>query len=534
MLSRESHDLPSAASAYRKARLRHPPPGFDKWYKLAKDSGAVIIEEFWDQIYHDLQPFWALSPRQIRADAQAEDMVVSIRDGKAEASTGWFWHTIWADMLNRISRHLPDMVIPCNSMDEPRLLVPWKTINDYVKKAQRSQEMPSPDKVKNVFRGWTRENKDEAMKATESEWKGSGSLSLVRQACDPTSKLGKATAADLDEASALVPEHLQDGVVANYTLSTGLCHQPDIAVHHGALNQPLTARWGQQLVPLFGGSKLRVNNEILLPPPMPWTDDPRFAAGEGADLDWNSKEARSIWRGTANGGRHQPANWYQFHRHRFTYLTNGTKIGTLESPQERILTANFMDNATFGLQSATRNHLSHFVSSTNDVGFTDLFCDPEEAEKSCWYLDDQFAIVPGVPLSQQFQKKYLPDIDGNSFSGRYRAFLLSTSVPIKATIYQEWHDSRLVAWKHFVPMDNRFIDYYKIMEYFAGFQGSDKVEAVPGHDEAARKIAYDGKYWANKVLRKEDMLIYAYRLLLEYARISADDRESLGYVGDLV
>lgn len=130
-----------------------------------------------------------------------------------------------------------------------------------------------------------------------------------------------------------------------------------------------------------------------------------------------------------------------------------------------------------------------------------------------------------------FTAKYLPDIDGNSFSGRYLAFLKSTSLPIKATIYNEWHDSRLLAWRHFVLMDNTFIDMYGIMDYFLGYQSSGS------HDTVARKIAVQGKEWAEKVLRREDMLIYVLRLLLEYARICDDQREMLGfcrrpYVGD--
>ncbi|KAH1405016.1 hypothetical protein KXX64_009627, partial [Aspergillus fumigatus] len=106
-----------------------------------------------------------------------------------------------------------------------------------------------------------------------------------------------------------------------------------------------------------------------------------------------------------------------------------------------------------------------------------------------------------MPMNKQYDYKYLPDVDGNSFSGRYRGFLLSTSLPIKATIYDEWHDSRLIPWAHFVPMDSTFLDIYGIMEYFIGYRGS-------GHDHAARKIALNGKKWAEKVLRPEDMQIY--------------------------
>jgi hypothetical protein len=54
-----------------------------------------------------------------------------------------------------------------------------------------------------------------------------------------------------------------------------------------------------------------------------------------------------------------------------------------------------------------------------------------------------------------------------------------------------------------------------------------------GHDDPARNIAEAGKTWADKVLRKEDMLIYTYRLLLEYARVVDDKRDRLGWVSDL-
>lgn len=534
LLSKETHDLASAAEAYRKARGRHPPPAFDSWYDVAKSHDVIMVEEFWDQIYDDLRPFWALPANQIRADARADNMVVNIKGGESEANTGWFWHTIWAKMIGTVSKYLPDMVIPCNAMDEPRLLVPWEAINDYMQKEQQSRRLTATADATDVYHNWHKDDEDESVEETNVDWKDSSSMSLIREACHPDSSTRTSIGVSDGLENGTVPEHMRDGFVANYTLSTSLCHQSDLAMYHGAINQPLTASWSQKLIPLFGGSKMGVNNEILLPAPMPWSEDERFNAEEGSGIDWDSKEKQAIWRGTATGGRHHPTNWHQFHRHRFVYLTNGTKLRTTtDNPHDKILTSNFMHAASSPLARATQDHLAEYVSYTNDVGFTDLFCDELSENGSCWYLDKDYAVLPGIPMSQQFNYKYLPDIDGNSFSGRYRAFLLSTSLPIKATIYREWHDSRLMAWKHFVPMDNRFTDYYGILEYFHGFEGLGDGEAVPGHDEAAKKIAYDGKDWAGKVLRKEDMQIYVFRLLLEYARVCDDNRNNLGFVGDL-
>lgn len=76
------------------------------------------------------------------------------------------------------------------------------------------------------------------------------------------------------------------------------------------------------------------------------------------------------------------------------------------------------------------------------------------------------------------------------------------------------------------------MDFWGIMEYFIGYKG--KHVDVPDHDDKAEKIALAGQEWANKVLRTEDMQIYVLRLLLEYARLSDERRDKMGYVGDLL
>lgn len=47
-------------------------------------------------------------------------------------------------------------------------------------------------------------------------------------------------------------------------------------------------------------------------------------------------------------------------------------------------------------------------------------------------------------------------------------------------------------------------------------------------------MALDGKAWAEKVLRHEDMQIYTYQLSLEDARISDGNRGILGVAEDLL
>jgi hypothetical protein len=55
-----------------------------------------------------------------------------------------------------------------------------------------------------------------------------------------------------------------------------------------------------------------------------------------------------------------------------------------------------------------------------------------------------------------------------------------------------------------------------------------------GHDEEAETIALDGQAWATAVLRVEDMALYTWRLLLEYARVMDDNRDQLAFVDDIL
>lgn len=358
--------------------------------------------------------------------------------------------------------------------------------------------------------------------------------------CEPDSPTRKAEVmTNWDHAPTFSPsfaeQHMYHGYVSNYTMSTDICHQPDLQGLNGMFIEPLTVAATKTLFPMFGGSKLSINNEILLPAPMYWNEEERFTAGGDKGVEWSKKIDGVVWRGVATGGRNRANNWRAFQRHRFVAMNNGTKIKRAEDWTE--LPANFeLPSASYDLAAqrpisdkTARTHLGDWVDSWADVAFVDLMCVEEEPNGQCHYTSPYFSVEEGIKLADQFNWKYLPDIDGNSFSGRYLGFLRSTSLPIKATVYREWHDSRLIAWKHFVPMDNRYGDWFGIMEYFLG-HGDER----PAHDAEAERIASDGKEWADRVLRREDMQIYVLRLLLEYARVSDPRREKMGWVQDLL
>ena len=151
LMKKETHDLKTAAKVYRERRGRHPPPGFDDWFKFAQDNGAVIVEDFFDQIYHDLNPFWGLSPATMRKEGWDHEMTINIRDRKASAGSDWFWTQIWLNLTQTIEHLLPDMDIALNAMDEPRVVAPWEKINEYMEIERKERAMPPAAEVVSVF-----------------------------------------------------------------------------------------------------------------------------------------------------------------------------------------------------------------------------------------------------------------------------------------------------------------------------------------------------------------------------------------------
>ena len=181
LMKKESHDLNTAAAEYRKRRGRHPPPGFDKWYEFARQNGAVMVEDFFDQIYHDLGPFWGLPPATLRKESWDYDMVINIRNNNASAESSWFWTQIWLNMTQTIEHLLPDMDIPLNAMDEPRILVPWEQINKYMELERKSRKMPPAKDVISEFQRRPEPGKGDLDTETrKKDWEESSTYATLR------------------------------------------------------------------------------------------------------------------------------------------------------------------------------------------------------------------------------------------------------------------------------------------------------------------------------------------------------------------
>lgn len=538
LLSKQTKNVHDAANAYRERRGRQPPPGFDAWFKFARGNSALIIEDFFDRIYDDLNPFWGVPAKQIREQANSFPHRISVRDGNVTWRTDIDerpWLNLWTDMLQSVAEHLPDVDLAINVMDESRIVVPWEEIDGYMTRERENRRIVPEEELKTTFENLKDLDKSPA-EPFDAQFASEGAYwDMAVVGCHPESPARKA---EIDSDFTKPPPPMGDqpagsnqGYVQNWTLATSPCENPKLQGLHGTFVAPISIANTKRFFPLFGGSKLPMNNEILLPPAMYWTEDPFYSGGKSHGRSWRHKKNQLVWRGAASGGRNTADNWTRFQRHRFVSMVNATNIRQLEeSPLQRLANFDLPNNGTYELAAqmygAGDTAFSDWVNSWADAAVVHLLCFPNsETAPHCPYTDPYFSVAKTMPMQEQYNYKYLPDIDGNSFSGRYRGFLGSTSLPIKATIYQEWHDSRLMPWAHFVPMDNTFVDIFGLMEYFLG----NKFVQMEGRDDVARIIAEDGKEWAEKVLRKEDMSVYVLRLLLEYARLCDDDRERMGW-----
>ncbi|KAK5674694.1 hypothetical protein LTS10_012695 [Elasticomyces elasticus] len=535
LLAKETHNVHDAAQAYRLRRGRQPPPYFDKWFAFAQNHSALMVEDFFDQIYTDLNPFWGVPAKRIREQANAFLHRISVRDGKTTQRTDIDerpWLNLWEDMVGSVAEWLPDVDLPINVMDESRVVVPWEEVDGYMQKELTSRKEVDASQLKTDY-GNLKALDEKGVPAFEPVFDGMGPYwPLAVVGCPPESPARKAyIEADFSTAPPLTggfPDGSYKGYMQNWTLAKSPCDNSALQGLHGTFVEPISIATTKTFFPLFGGSKLPMNNEILLPPAMYWTDDPFYSGGKEHGQPWDKKKDGLIWRGAASGGRNKAENWKRFQRHRFVSMVNSTSVGLAVSsgaaPPNFVLPS---DNPYDLAASPSDPAFADWLATWSDAAVVHLLCFPEDPadRQRCSYTDPYFSVARAMPMKEQYAFKYLPDIDGNSFSGRYRAFLYSTSLPIKATIYQEWHDSRLVPWKHFVPIDNGFADIYGVMEYFLG----NEEKGVGGHDRQAREIAMGGKAWAEKVLRREDMQIYTFRLLLEYARLCDEDRDRMGW-----
>ncbi|KAK8183043.1 glycosyl transferase family 90-domain-containing protein [Phyllosticta capitalensis] len=478
MLWRQSANITVATDEYKRRYGRSPPPGFDRWFDFARSQNSPIIDEF-DMIHSMMEPFWKVNPERLRANvdtATSGDNVLSLklRDGHFSAGSSHWLTTDFAGLLSSVAHDIPDFDAVFNPYDEPRVLM-------------SSSEMDS--------------NADESEKV---EWydggRKSGNFEKMTAECDGRKMFQHTCRADVEDFG--MP------FVHDISAAKDVCQHPEYRDQHGFLEQPDTLRVTTNAVPMFTQSKPSTFDDLLLPAPIYRRFYREHMYDESQDVPWEEKHPTLYWAGSTTGSRQNDVtDWKKAHRQRFVakaqHLQNSTQT--------------FLTEAEPGVWKAFNS--TDVLSKLYDARFTAVIqCD----SAACNSEKDYFHPSDRVQPSESLRSRFLFDLDGNAYSGRFYVLLRSHSAVLKQTIFQEWHDERLFPWVHYVPVSMSMDELPETMRFLAL---TDRGDAI------AQRVAEQGREWRMKALREEDQIVYMYRLLLEYSRVLRDDRDDLMCTG---
>lgn len=186
-------------------------------------------------------------------------------------------------------------------------------------------------------------------------------------------------------------------------------------------------------------------------------------------VPWEKKKPILYWRGSTTGGSYWHGSYHNFPRFRFLKMVK-------QHPD-------LLDGAFTGMRNCGAE------------------CPEAEIRK-------EYGILSNVASKEEeFNYRFLFDVDGNTFSGRFLRQLRGDSLVFKSTIFTEFFEDWLKPYEHFIPV---LPDLSDIVE---------RVQWALKNDKEARRIQKMGKEFSNRVITDDQNDCYYYLVLLEYARL---------------
>ncbi|THX18333.1 hypothetical protein D6D13_00468 [Aureobasidium pullulans] len=472
-LSRQSKTPEEAVIEYRRRYQREPPAGFDEWAKLALRKGLVLIDEF-DGMTRAFDPFLKLDPsiltKVLAATPRDLDELVEVKIKNTEITWttdrggsyfGEYLHS-WLTADTEYASILPNTTILINTYDEPKTVMPVEMLVDGIQEADYEAKIEV--------------------------------VSLGRQ--DPWSNVTLSCAESSPARGNTYSTKQPLQFVSNLTESQDLCTHRKFGEQYALLNSPETLRLIHAPLPVWSQAIPSSFQDIFFPSPYyekHWGD-------YNAKLDsaWDEKHTSIYWAGATTGGHNTASNWRNMQRQRMVLntmpSTSPHNITLLEQSKYKKSWKQVEANST-----SLQNLMNIFIGNVGQ-------CE----EPTCSEMKHAFAEKGDLKMSASYAHKYVLDIDGNGFSGRYYRLLRSHSAVVKQTILKEWHDDWLMPWVHFIPLSLEGNEIWEMMRFLGTTERGEEVGA---------DIAKTSSEWAGKVLRRVDMELVVLRLVLEYARL---------------
>ncbi|KAI1081914.1 glycosyltransferase family 90 protein [Whalleya microplaca] len=528
---------PAVAEYKDRHHGRDPPRNFDKWFEFAQQRKSVVIDRF-DQIENDILPFWGMKQQKIRDGFEIlKDLpdigIIKITDGKAyhNEPSDPLQKVILDEAVSMIStfvEHLPTMSIAINLQERPRVLVPWNEVHRLTLTGSKTRFKLLPNHPRKrqedgsvPLAGNSNDALKTPLKPTVRPYVSAKKFrQLQALACPP----GSATRAGVhwdvrDFCSSCVAPHSQGQFLQDWDMSLNPCHQPDIFNLHDFHTTPHRYELYQDLLPLFSRSKTGGFNDILMPLARPDIDQ------EPETQAFNEKKNIIHWQGDLKDSKATTQqSFHGGHRNRLIHFTNNAST----ADEVSMLLGIYVNK-----QEKFQFEETRVREANGPLPFETSFTNIEACDDAdCQLLHQEFGLrEPGTALENRYVM-LLDSADGPP--PNLLRMLRSNSVPVLSSIFREWYTERLMPWVHFVPIDVRYHALHSTLSYFIGMKGRGSVNGreplTEPRTEDAQWIAEEGRKWAEKTLRREDMEVYLFRLLLEWGRVIDDNRDNLGFV----
>ncbi|KAH8891960.1 hypothetical protein GQ53DRAFT_781659 [Thozetella sp. PMI_491] len=473
LVSRQSTTPEEAAIHYTARYGRAPPPGYDKWVEYALAYGSPIIDDF-DILYEGLDPFYSMSAQHIRGLthrtmqlSQETDKgifgICTFVDG--EFTQGTNCKESWAGemmmVLGDAALQVPNVDLFINFLDEPSVL-------------------PTALDDSSALTVINRDHRPLGKFVTAACNRVGRRILRTKNRDERIPTLGLPFVLDVDDEK-------------------DVCLHPSYTDMHGIFLSPDTFRHIPVRVPMLTAGAPHPFSDIIFPSPQYTWKKNRY--NPKTDKTWEEKENSVYWTGRTTGGHAtaDEASWRSSHRQRLVTMIRN----------EHTHNFTYLDKK-FGLyrrhQSTSLNKTLYNVRLTATVQ-----CDLEV----CGLEEEAFAPMYEDEWSAPFNYRILIDIDGNAYANRFYRLLGTDSVPLKISIFREWHDDRLVPWLHYIPVSQSMEELPELVNFLVKTEEGQKI---------SRRVAKAGQSWSEKSLNMVQQGIYLYRLMLEMAWLMNETR----------
>lgn len=194
----------------------------------------------------------------------------------------------------------------------------------------------------------------------------------------------------------------------------------------------------QNLTPIFSFAKTPLHSDILLTPLEQYWDK------EPWDPVWEKKpNNKAIWRGSTTGVWFDRGTWWRSSQRVRLFFMSQDKTGS-----QLVRFDGVGQESPMGVESISERNVSTstLVERYLDFAFSGKASQCTEEDGSCDAVRRVIQFAPTIGWNQANEFKYLLDLDGNAWSGRFHRLLSSNSAILKSTIFPEWYSGWIQPW----------------------------------------------------------------------------------------